>query len=145
MNGRTLSLSTARASAGSPAAAACSPPTSTGCSKHGRRCRSWRSSSARLDAKASTEDFPGCMDKEAQVGKDQAEADGGEKAPLLPPRGGRRALAARRPLYRAPRVLRPDDRTGPGQDRRGQSEEVAAAGRTAKRGGAQPVEAGGNP
>src|SRR2546430_1398781 len=66
------------------------------------------------------------------VGKDQVEADGGEKASLLPSRGCGRALTARRPLYRAPRVLRPDDRARAGQDRCGPSDEVAAAGRAAQ-------------
>src|SRR5206468_12249164 len=137
----------ARAKGGSLAAAACSPPTSTGCSKRGRPCRSWPGSSAESIARASRSDFHGLepFQKEAQVGKDQAEADGGEETPLLPPGGRGRALPARRPLYRAPRVLRPDDRPGAGQDRRGQSDEVAAARRTAQRSGAQPVEAGGNP
>src|SRR2546425_665994 len=131
-----------RANGGSHGAAACSRPTSTDCSRRERRCRSSPSSSGTAEAKSG---WPGCLDKEVQVGKDQVEADGGEETPLLPPRGGGRALAARRPLYRAPRVLRSDDRTGPGQDRRGQSEEMAAAGRAAERGRAQPVEAGGNP
>src|SRR5437762_4555317 len=134
-------------SGGSLAAVACSPPTSTGCSERGRRCRSWPGSLAESIARASRSDFHGWepFPKEEQVGKDQAEADGGEETPLLPPGGGGRALSARWPLYRAPRVLRPDDRPGAGQDRQGQSDEVAAARRAAKRSGAQPVEAGGNP
>src|SRR5260370_33977427 len=117
--------STARASAASRAAAACSRPTSTGCSRRATPCRRWPGNSARQVGKAQSEqsDFHESMDKEAQVGKDQAEADGGEETPLLPPGGGGRTLAARRPRYRASRGLRPDDRRGAGADRRGQSAE----------------------
>src|SRR5712691_5228117 len=109
------------------------------------RCRSSRNSLVRSTAKAKPWAFHGCSEKEAQVGKDQAEADGGEKAPLLPPRGGGRALAARRPVHRAPRVLRSDDGPGQGEDRRGESHALAPAGRSAQRGRAEPVEAGGDP
>src|SRR5229473_1321555 len=104
------------------------------------RCRSSRNNSVRSTAKAKPWAFHGCSEKEAPVGKDQVEADGGEKAPLLPPRGGGRALAARRPVHRASRVLRSDEGPGGDQDRRGQSQALAPAGRSAERGRAEPLE-----
>src|SRR6266852_1968120 len=108
------------------------------------RCRSSRNSSVRSTAKAKPWAFHGCSEKEAPVGKDQVEADGGKKASLLPPRSGGRALAARRPVHRAPRVLRSDEGPGGDQDRRGQSQALAPAGRSAERGRAEPLEAGGD-
>src|ERR1700716_3248990 len=108
------------------------------------RCRSSPNSSVRSTAKAKPWAYRGCSEKEAQVGKDQAETDGGETAPLLPSRGGGLALAARWPVHRAPRVLRSDDGPGEGQDRCGQSEALAPARRSAQRSRAQPVEAGGD-
>src|ERR1700693_4954604 len=132
--------SMARESSASRVEAASSPPTATGCCMRGRRCRSSPSSSVRSTAKAKPWAFHSCSEKEAQVGKDQAEAYGGQKAPLLPPRGGGLALAARWPVHRAPRVLRSDAGPGGGQDRRGQSEALAPAGRSAERSRADPVE-----
>src|SRR5450759_754965 len=136
--------SMARAGSGSRAAAESSRRTSTESSRLGTRCRSSPSNSVRSTAKAKPWAFHGCSEKEAQVGKDQVEADGGEKAPLLPPRGGGRALAARWPVHRAPRVLRSDDRPGADQDRRRQSRALAPAGRSAHGSRAEPVEAGGD-
>src|SRR5260370_38506257 len=94
----------------------------------GTRCRGSRNSSVRSTAKAKPWAFHGCSEKEAPVGKDQVEADGGEKAPLLPPRGGGRALAARRPVHRAPRARRSDERPGVDEDRREPSQALDAAG-----------------
>src|SRR5258706_1061943 len=108
------------------------------------RCSSSGSSLVRSTAKAKPWAFHGCSEKEAPVGKDQVEADGGEKASLLPPRGGGRALAARRPVHRAPRVLRSDEGPGGDPDRRGQSQSLATSGSSSERGHAEPLEAGGD-
>src|ERR1700730_11946509 len=135
----------ARGGSESRAAAGSSPPTSTACCGRERRCRSSPSNSVRSTAKAKPWAFHSCSEKEAQVGRDQAEADGGQKAPLLPPRGGGLALAARWPVHRASRVLRSDAGPGGGQDRRGQSEALAPAGRSAEGSRPEPVEAGGDP
>src|SRR6202140_2074241 len=108
------------------------------------RCRSWPSNSVRSTAKATPWAFHGCSEKEAPVGKDQVEADGGEKASLLPSRGCERALGSQRPVHRAPRVLRSDEGPRRGQDRRGESQALAPAGNSAERGRTEPVEAGGD-
>src|ERR1700687_6105358 len=133
----------APAGAGSTAAAACSRRTSIVCWKRATRCRRSPSSSGSETA-AARPARAGCLDKEVRVGQDKAEADGGQEAPLLPPRGGGLALAARRPVHRASWVLRSDDGPGQGEDRRRQSRALAPAGRSAERSRAEPVEAGGD-
>src|SRR6266849_86555 len=133
----------APAGAGSPAAAACSRRMSIGSCRRARRCRRWPSSLASVTAAAKPAPA-GCLDKEVRVGQDKAEADGGQEAPLLSPRGGGLALAARRPVHRAPWVLRSDDGPGKGEDRRRQSRALAPAGRSAERSRAEPFEAGGD-
>src|SRR2546428_4497639 len=112
-------------------------------SRRGTRCKS-SPSSLELGIAAARPAWAGCSDKEVRVGQDKVEADGGQEAPLLPPCGGGLAVAARRPVHRAPRVLRSDDRPSKGENRRRQSGALAPAGRSAERSREEPVEAGGD-
>ena len=67
------------------------------------------------------------------------EAHGCQKNALLSGRGGRCPFAPGRPVHRRDRILQSADGSGPDQDRRGKSPQVAGDGRPTVRHGAEPV------